>query len=370
MMKATPAKIIYNRELEKHSEMLKPYQHDGYQEMEYFYPDYNFNWDFNFDFDIPTVRHDGVDVEGYPPDVPSRTGTCLRSDCWWYDRYYIRNCDKNFDIDLKLTDIAFVDVSVEGPISLVRWNEKKITIVEAAVAGGFYGIRGERGLVKAQIMVSAYPAPKICYCEMEIIIPKDCGECNCDTQENVTFDETKTPSTIAPGAQVTLYLSGGCAPFEWGVTGTGYTLASGVTQGRTNVLTSANGACSVDFGANALVSISDACGDTDTKNILNTFYSWDRITFLNTTCGNAARCVCDEAYPETGQTRYGYKWAGCQTCGGGGFGCGADPPWTATNGGTGYSYTVTSLGACPDPCAVGQPALGIAYISLYKYRCP
>ncbi|MBW1855588.1 MAG: hypothetical protein JRJ00_13070 [Deltaproteobacteria bacterium] len=47
--------------------------------------------------------------------------------------------------------------------------------------------------------------------------------------------------TIVPGSSVALTVEEGCHPFTWQVSGTGYTLTSEVTTGRTNNLTCTGG---------------------------------------------------------------------------------------------------------------------------------
>ncbi len=56
------------------------------------------------------------------------------------------------------------------------------------------------------------------------------------------FDDDSTPDTIAPGGSITVYVTGGSAPFSWANAGTGYSWGSGSsTTARENSLISASG---------------------------------------------------------------------------------------------------------------------------------
>lgn len=63
----------------------------------------------------------------------------------------------------------------------------------------------------------------------------------CDVESNpsyvaMTLDEDNTPTAIAPGGSITVYVLNGCPPFTWAVSGAGYSFASATTTERSNVL--------------------------------------------------------------------------------------------------------------------------------------
>jgi hypothetical protein len=56
-----------------------------------------------------------------------------------------------------------------------------------------------------------------------------------------SIDTGATPTTIAPGGNITITIQDGCSPYSWSVAGTGYTLDNATTTGLTNALNSAAG---------------------------------------------------------------------------------------------------------------------------------
>lgn len=306
MMRATPAKIIYNKRPEKHSEMLKPYKHDGYQEMEYFYPDYNWNMDFDFDLDLTMPTFDG-NIEAEIEDAPNRNneGCCdygLVGDCWWYSSEIIRNCDKEKSVSAAPLD-EFIGISVDGPIALVRWNKARFVLIEAGISGETYGIRGKKGEVSIKVLKRAHGVtPCICDCKMEVTIPSDCAECTCPPAIPLAFDDANTPNTIAPGGSITVIVTDGCPPITWASSGNGITFDVAATEGRTNSLTSASGVCGVDYDPTTTLTMTDACGTSVQATILSTGGSWST---TDTMCGTNQSYTWQCQGSATGNIRYG-----------------------------------------------------------------
>jgi len=86
-------------------------------------------------------------------------------------------------------------------------------------------------------------------------------------------------STIAPGGtrDITVDSAGyAVPPYTWSVAGTGYTLDKATTENDLEyvTLTSAGAPCGAGYGAYATVTVTDACGLTDTAYILNTGGAW------------------------------------------------------------------------------------------------
>lgn len=277
LMRRTPNMAVWKKRMEKHSEFIKPYRGvPGYQEMEHFYPMINWSFDFG-EFDFPDMFYD----DGNIPSLDEEQSHGYGEECWPTIRGHgvIWTCNKEYDYrpgySRKFKENTW---NIDGPGVIVRANVEKITIMASSTAVTKTGVRGEKIVLKVKYDNDAD-------CTKEII--NDCeGVCDCDVEPTVTFDDDSTPDTIAPGGQVTLYITGGCPPYSWAVTGDGYTLGSIVTEGKTNTLNSASGVCGTDFDAYVKVSIVDACGDTDEVYLRNTDGQWITCTSGGAACGN------------------------------------------------------------------------------------
>lgn len=79
----------------------------------------------------------------------------------------------------------------------------------------------------------------------------------CDSDEYVAtaFDQADPPATIARNSSISVTATGGCPPYTWSVSGTGFTMASASTQAATNNLVADGTACGI-----ALITVTDKCG--------------------------------------------------------------------------------------------------------------
>lgn len=58
---------------------------------------------------------------------------------------------------------------------------------------------------------------------------------------SLAFDDDSTPDTISPGESAILYITGGVPPFDWTVSGVGFSLGQSQTTQRSNILSCAPG---------------------------------------------------------------------------------------------------------------------------------
>ncbi len=72
-------------------------------------------------------------------------------------------------------------------------------------------------------------------------IPVICAGCNCANAAAFSINTSASDTIIDPNGSATIVIQGGCPPYEWSVSGTGYTLANSRTQGLTNTLFSTGG---------------------------------------------------------------------------------------------------------------------------------
>lgn len=143
-----------------------------------------------------------------------------------------------------------------------------------------------------------------------------CRGISCCDEEGYSFafDDDSTPDTIAPGGDITVTIIGGCPPYTWQVSGTGYTFDDTVSSNLTNTLNCAAGDCGVDYDPYASLTITDDCDTSVTAKILNTGGQW---VTIEDTCGEEQSYT----YSCTGSIigdiyRYGMyaKLAAAQSC--------------------------------------------------------
>jgi hypothetical protein len=87
-----------------------------------------------------------------------------------------------------------------------------------------------------------------------------------------TNDPFTTPETIAIDSQITVAVTGGCGPFEWTVSGTGFSMAMDQTEGGSNTLIASPSAC----GA-ATITVTDNCSNSVNIEIRCTTGHWNVI---------------------------------------------------------------------------------------------
>jgi len=127
----------------------------------------------------------------------------------------------------------------------------------------------------------------------------------CPVTPALAFDDASTSDTIAPGGNITMYVTGGLGPFNWSTSSTGYTFGSAQTSARNNTLTSASGTCGVHYDPYADITVTDACGTSVSFEIRNTGGTWGAYTDPGIILtGNAgATCVLIGGGPNTGCTK-------------------------------------------------------------------
>ncbi len=127
-----------------------------------------------------------------------------------------------------------------------------------------------------------------------------CVSCICPSG-TFAFDDGSTPDTIAPGGAINVFVSGGCPPYSWSVAGLGFTMDNASTQGLVNVLNSPAGACGVNYGPVATVTITDNCTDSVQAVIRNTGGQWTQVNSQNCGGGTTDRTG---TYVQTAILRY------------------------------------------------------------------
>lgn len=130
--------------------------------------------------------------------------------------------------------------------------------------------------------------------------------CCSEAHTSPTYNETLSDDTIAPGGTADVVVKDGCPPYTWEVSGLGYYLDADETVSTGNVVNCPGGACNVDYGEVATVTVVDACGEeVGVWNIRNTSGSWQNETYLCNK-GGATDKSC-EVTPDGGIYKYKLK---------------------------------------------------------------
>ena len=86
---------------------------------------------------------------------------------------------------------------------------------------------------------------------------------------SVSYD-SDNPATIARNdSDIEITISDGIGPFTWAVSGTGFSLGSATTTGRSNTLNADGTAC-----GSATITVTDVCSDSDTGYVRCTSGQW------------------------------------------------------------------------------------------------
>jgi hypothetical protein len=114
------------------------------------------------------------------------------------------------------------------------------------------------------------------YAELKAEALANCiGQCEC--AEGLEWDTENNQETIIGGESVSIYVTGGRAPFDWAVSGIGYSILVGETASRVNQISCAGGLCGTDYGAIATITVTDDCGSTVTGILRNAAGEWQLI---------------------------------------------------------------------------------------------
>jgi hypothetical protein len=101
--------------------------------------------------------------------------------------------------------------------------------------------------------------------------------CNCDSPPDgvLVFDDTNTADTIVAGSSIEVYVTGGCPPFNFTTSTSGYSFSGGTdTENRSATLLCASGTCGVDYESHCDLTVTDACEVSVTAAIRNTGGVW------------------------------------------------------------------------------------------------
>jgi len=264
----------------KSSELKKPYRSDDFQAMEHFFSPINFDFWFDWeDFPEPINWWTITIAPTTPPTAPPPPDYCLNvsRECSWSDGehnnqegYSVYNLSGGPGGSEALLEIINIDPAHAGQITLITAEQ-------------------EDGYKKVTVHWTNY------LCEVEVPytlkaswldgcgVPKECetsGEIPCNLCEPPLYTEMEwghennyTPINVSSNGVVSI--SGGKAPFDWSVAGTGFSF-DGASQ--TEILdTSATSVTVYVSGAGCgtgSLTVEDDCGESITTAINTDSGTW------------------------------------------------------------------------------------------------
>lgn len=307
---ATDATII------RESEFAKPYgeqyedPHEDYSAMEY---------------QAPNMPPWGWDYPAMPGSSP------------WHVVFF---CDGTFDICwCPEESVAFVlncSFEIIGVEFDPPWNEVGVSFdkthvytygLEAASGCGYLTVTMRAkvpiGGDKYKFVEGTHSGIRVCGCRED-----ECGECD---DSAIAFNLAVVPDTIAQNGSAAIAITdslGTGGPYDWAVSGTGFTLDYAQTAGLTNVLRASGSACGT-----AVITVTGCDGTVITETVRCTTGAWE-----------GTPCATTPAYPTTDYlgTCYSGYVNSCaaggfmygRTAGAGGFNSGCaqvDPPEVSCN---------------------------------------
>ena len=119
--------------------------------------------------------------------------------------------------------------------------------------------------------------------------------CSALPSGELSIDEDSTPDVISKGGSINVYIEGGCPPFTWSASGSGYSFDESETTERVNVLNCDSGNCGINYDPYTTITVTDKCGSVaqGQNQVREVNGQW--IECLNTgeeTC-NTQQAACD-----------------------------------------------------------------------------
>ena len=311
--------------LQKHSELIKPYQNESYPEAEQFYP-------------TPLYQP--------PPGQPQQSylgmggGGCVLNcfaplyckdpvKCHPAIYYY----DPHLGLQASLGTLQ-IKVLVDGIPAKVDFNPTRVFPWEIPPPKGSWPSWPDHPMSKLKAKMRD-GAKHVCETSLDVFCRRqDC--CLMDSYVAVSFDDGSTPDTIARNGSITCYLLNGCPPYSWSVSGTGFSFTYTTSTGLTNTLNASGTACGT-----ATCVATDKCGHSVTFYILCTTGTWH----------NGAQCNATDPGGST------WPVASCETGGSFFLYSGPNKRWYLTPISWCYygAYGVSTWGVCVDPPPCGLP---------------
>lgn len=235
MMRTVTTDRMSRSVVERHSEGQRPYFHDSYLEMDEMYPD---------PYPSPQGNPGGlppVQIENPKEEVER----LLQSKC----AFLLHNplsCDEpvwmQFGIVTESLDFGNnrFRIFINGVETIYYYFEGRKLFINPPTGRDWVSFPDSPADEVRMVVRKRKDEDGHIYCKHTIEV--FCRTVCCPAPVTFEFDDDSTPDTIAPGGSITVFATGGCAPYTWIATGGGYTWADGSsTVNPQNTLVSASG---------------------------------------------------------------------------------------------------------------------------------
>lgn len=217
--------------------------------------DYFFKADFNF---IANIVADSIGVT--LSQLPGEEGRA------WDDQDFKVSFPENADGEVVICGFASAYVLISQTFEVIVAG---MPVGIHLVDGGLVPI--ERGQTrKSPVLLKANYGTKGANCGC-ITIKSSCDPCTGITP--LSWDSGASATTVARNASVTVAVQDGLGPYNWTVSGTGFSLATAQTSGVSNTLIAGAAAC-----GSATISVTDQCSGSVINYVRCTTGQWGNVT--------------------------------------------------------------------------------------------
>jgi hypothetical protein len=273
----------------KHSEDKKPYRHPDYLDMEYFWTPFGPYWDPP---GSPVGPYPSSDSTWIVPGVNPEQDLIPEQyvGCFFYVPLTPRLLEPGQTAFAKLErrDDPVVALSVSGPARVISstknvrnctWayesyrrqmgyapqpsSPECTVIIQVAYDVSPYEMNAE-GYIPVTLTAQTYGGA---YCSTTALVLA------CPPPNPVEWDWDLSAETVAPSSSCLIAVENGVGPYQWQVSGTGFSLAKASTDGRSNTLITAADACGT-----AIITVTDFCDDETQGEVRCTDGQWDPYT--------------------------------------------------------------------------------------------
>jgi len=314
-MKRPSDKQYDNRIKRPHSDDKKPYMDDEYPEMEHYWTPYDPPTNF-----VPPGIPDDWKIpphDAEPPGGPGDLGEPGFTGCLFgipRGPSSIKKGETTFSGIGVLPEDLLIRLYVNyGPAELLSsyqsvnasvLDEFPNTIVSAKALDSFdpndYHEHETEDDAYAVQIAAVTASGGVCTWEFSVIY--------CPATVELEWDWDNSAETIVQDATAAVFVTGGAGPFDWEVSGEGYTLSSYSDAGRSNTLIAGPSSC-----GSAIITVTDGCGIVVTGSVRNTTGYWDEKA---SQCGlvaaaswdiNCSGSIFENLWPVTATVVVGYQ---------------------------------------------------------------